>query len=74
MPGYRVEPTQQLLDKLMGPNRNGDREAEVITDFRDPRVCKLFLTGLCPYKLFVNTSEDLGPCPKTCGRTDLKEQ
>lgn len=32
-------------------------------DFRDPRVCKLFLLGLCPYTMFKNTNDDLGDCP-----------
>ena len=33
-------------------------------DFRDPRVCQDFLLGLCPHTLFVNTKDDLGPCPR----------
>lgn len=34
-----------------------------LQDFRDARVCKSFLLGLCPHALFTNTKEDLGPCP-----------
>jgi RNA-binding protein Luc7-like 2 len=32
-------------------------------DFRDERVCKDFLLGLCPHTLFTNTKDDLGECP-----------
>lgn len=32
-------------------------------DFRDPRVCKFFLLGMCPYTMFKNTTDDLGTCP-----------
>lgn len=41
-----------LLDELMGVNRNLDNEEGVIDDFRDERVCKAFLCGLCPHDLF----------------------
>jgi RNA-binding protein Luc7-like 2 len=33
-------------------------------DFRDPRVCKDHILGLCPNDLFNNTKVDLGPCPR----------
>lgn len=39
-------------DELMGVNRNLDNEDGVIDDFRDERVCKAFLCGLCPHDLF----------------------
>ena len=55
-----------LLDELMGVNRNGDRQDLIIEQFTDPRVCKYDLLGLCPYKLFPNTKFDLGPCPYPC--------
>lgn len=41
-----------LVDELMGVNRNLDNEEGVIDDFRDDRVCKAFLCGLCPHDLF----------------------
>lgn len=46
----------------MGVNRNLDNEEGVIDDFRDERVCKAFLCGLCPHDLFSNTKQDLGAC------------
>ena len=52
----------ELLDKLLGENRNGDRPDAIITDFRDARVCKNYLLGLCPSELFGGTKEDPGTC------------
>lgn len=54
MPKYRDAPKSEmdsqraLLDSLMGINRNNDREQEQVTDYRDDRVCKFFLVGMCP--------------------------
>ncbi|KAL0487370.1 Luc7l2 [Acrasis kona] len=50
----------------MGVNRNGDRMNLIIQSFDDKRVCKYELAGLCPYKLFPNTKQDLGKCPYEC--------
>ena len=36
-----------LLDELMGANRNGDRAEEVISDFRDERLCRNYMCGFC---------------------------
>lgn len=63
MAKFKYEKATLLLDELMGPNRNQDKKVEIIEDFRDPRVCKLFLLGLCPYTMFKNTNDDLGDCP-----------
>ena len=55
----------QLLDELMGKNRNiapGARINQVRYD--DDDVCKYALCGFCPHDLFVNTRADLGPCNK----------
>lgn len=55
----------QLLDELMGKNRNiapGARINQV--RFDDEDVCKFALCGFCPHDLFVNTRADLGPCNK----------
>ena len=30
----------------------------------DPKVCRSYLVGTCPYDLFTNTKQDFGPCPK----------
>lgn len=43
-----MDSQRELLDSLMGINRNKDREEDQITDFRDDRVCKFFLVGMCP--------------------------
>jgi RNA-binding protein Luc7-like 2 len=37
------------LSSLMGFNRNRDRDDQEIKDFRDPRVCKFYLLGMCPH-------------------------
>ena len=53
-----MDSQRALLDTLMGINRNLDREEDEITDWRDKRVCKCFLAGLCPHgrrlHLFIN--------------------
>lgn len=60
MPKYREAPKNDmdsqraLLDSLMGINRNNDRDADQIHDFRDDRVCKFYLTGMCPHGTTVN--------------------
>ncbi|KAF0716844.1 Aste57867_2639 [Aphanomyces stellatus] len=59
-----MDAQRALLDELMGRNRDGDRPEEEITDFRDSRVCKRFLCGLCPHDLFQNTKMDMGECEK----------
>lgn len=84
MPKYREAPKsemdsqRELLDQLMGINRNQDREEDEIRDFRDDRVCKDYLCGLCVHgmwklslihsvmmsDLFNNTKMDMGACPK----------
>ena len=33
------------------------------TSFLDPKVCRFFLCGLCPFELFINTKMDFGACP-----------
>lgn len=54
MPKYRDAPKSEmdsqraLLDSLMGINRNKDKEEDQVTDYRDERVCKFFLVGMCP--------------------------
>ena len=60
-----MDEQRALLDQLMGVNRNQDRKHEVITDFRDERVCKFYLRGICPYDMFLNTKIIGGVCNKT---------
>lgn len=50
------------MDELLGPNRNGDRPRLPVTHYSDPRLCRYDLAGLCPYKLFPNTKQDMGSC------------
>lgn len=60
-----MDPARQLLDKLMGPDRDLSRN-ETNRSKRsphDPSCCKYMLGGLCPYQLFRNTKSDLGLCP-----------
>lgn len=59
-----MDEQRALLDQLMGMNRDGDREETILTDFRDDRVCKHYLAGLCIHDLFQNTKMDLGECAK----------
>ena len=55
----------QLLDELMGKNRNVAPGARInAVRFDDEDVCKYMLCGLCPHDLFVNTRADLGACNK----------
>jgi hypothetical protein len=55
MPKYRdaakseLDSQRDLLDSLMGINRNNDRKKDQVRDFRDDRVCKFYLTGMCPH-------------------------
>lgn len=67
-----LDAQRDFLDSLMGINRNNDREKDNIRDFRDERVCRFFLTGMCPHDLFVNTKMDEGSCPKVHS-DELKE-
>lgn len=64
----------QLLDELMGKNRNNAPGARINTiRFDDDDVCKYSLIGFCPHDLFVNTRADLGPCNKIHDE-ELKKQ
>ncbi|RQM16375.1 hypothetical protein DD237_003814 [Peronospora effusa] len=57
-----MDAQRALLDSLMGLNRDGDRPNEAILDFNHPKVCKLYLCGLCPRELFQHTRLDSGAC------------
>ncbi|CAH1954293.1 unnamed protein product [Acanthoscelides obtectus] len=55
----------QLLDELMGRNRNvAPNEKVKELNWEDPEYCKYFMVKFCPHDLFVNTRADLGHCPK----------
>lgn len=49
---FYVRYFEHIQDELMGVNRNLDNEEGIIEDFKDERVCKAFLCGLCPHDLF----------------------
>ncbi len=44
-----MDSQRALLDSLMGINRNNDREADELDGYKDDRLCKFFLCGLCPH-------------------------
>jgi hypothetical protein len=43
-----LDAQRELLDSLMGINRNNDREQDEVKDYRDERCCKFYITGMCP--------------------------
>ena len=53
---------EKILDEWFGTDRNGGSGADVITDYNDPRVCKLSLAGVCPFTIFKNTRLEKHPC------------
>ncbi|XP_059613185.1 luc7-like protein 3 [Phlebotomus argentipes] len=60
-----MESARQLLDELMGRNRNLDPTAKCKKlNWEDPEFCQYYLVKFCPHDLFVNTKADLGQCPK----------
>jgi RNA-binding protein Luc7-like 2 len=61
-PKSEMDMQREILDELMGINRNMDRDGDVINDYNDDRVCKFFLSGVCSHEMFVNTKCDDGPC------------
>ncbi|CAI6332084.1 unnamed protein product [Periconia digitata] len=58
--------TRRLLEQLMGQQSmtGSDQRAPQIS-ITDPKVCRSYLVGSCPFDLFTNTKQDLGQCPKT---------
>uniref|UniRef100_A0A182M1P7 Uncharacterized protein n=1 Tax=Anopheles culicifacies TaxID=139723 RepID=A0A182M1P7_9DIPT len=60
-----VDVARQLLDELMGRNRNLDPSASAKeVSWSDEEFCPYFLVKFCPHDLFVNTRADLGQCTK----------
>ncbi|GLT31863.1 hypothetical protein SLA2020_065690 [Shorea laevis] len=57
-----MDAMRKQLDVLMGANRNGDIW-EVNRKYYDRDVCRLYLSGLCPHKLFQLMKMHMGPCP-----------
>ncbi|KAK6057324.1 hypothetical protein COOONC_05159 [Cooperia oncophora] len=53
----------QMLNELMGPQRNSLPGEGAAIDFDHPDVCRDFLVGFCLADAFRNTKNDLGFCP-----------
>jgi hypothetical protein len=54
-PKSKLDAQRELLDSLMGSDRNGDYDEDAVTDYNDDQVCKFYLLGICPHDLFANT-------------------
>ncbi|XP_067635709.1 luc7-like protein 3 [Eurosta solidaginis] len=58
-----VDAARQMLDELMGRNRNlHPSEAPRKITWDDPDFCQYYVVKFCPHDLFINTRADLGPC------------
>jgi hypothetical protein len=55
-----MDSQRDLLDSLMGINRNNDRQSEQVSDYKDDRVCKYFITGMCPHGVKLKVSLSCG--------------
>lgn len=62
---------KKLLEQLMGKESHyGRRSDSKYNNYRkdlglhDPRLCKSYLVGECPYDLFQGTKQTLGRCPQ----------
>lgn len=60
-----MDVARQLLDELMGRNRNLDPSVKTKElNWEDEEFCTYFMVKFCPHDLFVNTRADLGQCVK----------
>lgn len=60
-----MDVARQLLDELMGRNRNLDPSVKTKElNWEDEEFCTYFMVKFCPHDLFVNTRADLGQCGK----------
>ncbi|ALC49508.1 CG3198 [Drosophila busckii] len=60
-----VDAARQMLDELMGRNRNlHPSEAGQAVNWEDPEFCQFYNVKFCPHDLFINTRADLGPCTR----------
>ncbi|OHS98606.1 hypothetical protein TRFO_34970 [Tritrichomonas foetus] len=59
---FKYAQFEKMLDDWFGTDRNGGSGLDVITDYNDPRVCKLSLAGVCPFTIFKNTRLERQPC------------
>ncbi|KAL8293088.1 hypothetical protein RQP46_000782 [Phenoliferia psychrophenolica] len=61
--GRLAELQRKLLEQLMGAEAMGIIQTDI--SMWDPKVCRPFISGICPHDLFTNTKMDLGSCPRT---------
>ena len=67
--GVAAAEQRKLIEQLMGKDiqsRFGGRSRYYKENLgiKDPRVCKSYLVGDCPYDLFQGTKQSLGRCPQ----------
>lgn len=69
--GVAAAEQKKLLEQLMGKeSHHGRRSHSAFNNQRrnlglhDPRICKSYLVGECPYDLFQGTKQSLGRCPQ----------
>lgn len=59
-----MEDARELLNSLMGADRNLDPSLRKERKYTDSDFCRNYMVGLCPNELFSNTKIDLGKCKK----------
>ncbi|CAI5445548.1 unnamed protein product [Caenorhabditis angaria] len=64
----------QMLNELMGSQRDAMPGEQKELEFSDPSVCTDFLVGFCVHDLFRNTKNDLGFCQYTIHDESLKRK
>lgn len=56
---------KELLDQLMGKDRNKPTFKGLQEQWKDPGMCKPYILDFCPSGLFHNTKIDVGKCHNT---------
>ncbi|CCF56128.1 hypothetical protein KAFR_0A06930 [Kazachstania africana CBS 2517] len=56
------EEQRKLIEQLLGKDTRYYARKEL--SLNDPRICKSYLVGYCPYDLFQNTKQSIGRCPQ----------
>lgn len=59
-----MDSARQLLDELMGRNRNVTSGEVKELHWTDDVNCVYYLVSFCPHECFINTKADLGACRK----------
>lgn len=55
---------KQLLDELMGTQRNAPKHRRNQIDWRDDNICPYYLCGWCPFRGFARSKACIGQCYK----------